>query len=168
MIASLNQSSSLSSFGAALIPATTSTARPSRDATEQQRRNLLLIDAQTSSAPLDDVPFAGDQIFTGLDAPARGRWGDLDIAEMKPELVRSGLCRRHGDGHRIIACYRFLDEANDLFVVDLSEPQIAGLQQRRIVPPCVVRTVAASDASYQTYFHARASTIAATTVNKPN
>src|SRR5262249_11343866 len=52
MIASLNQSSSLSSFGAALMPATTSTARPLRETAEQQRRILLLIDAQTNSAPL--------------------------------------------------------------------------------------------------------------------
>src|SRR5215472_1311938 len=40
MIASLNQSSSLSSFGAALMPATTSTARPLRETAEQQRRIL--------------------------------------------------------------------------------------------------------------------------------
>src|SRR6516165_651126 len=52
MIASLNQSSSLSSFGAALMPATTSTARPLRETAEQQRRILLQIDAQTNSAPL--------------------------------------------------------------------------------------------------------------------
>src|SRR5215510_5360280 len=107
MIASLNQSSSLSSLGAALMSVTTSMARPSREAAEQQGGILLLIDAQTDTAPLEDVPFAGDQIFNGFDAPARGRWADLDIAEMKPELARSGL-QRHGDGHRIIACHRFL------------------------------------------------------------
>src|SRR5262245_50136803 len=54
---------------------------------------------------------------------------------MKPELPRSGLRQRHGDGHRIIACHRFLDETDDLVVIDLREAQIAGLQQRRIVPP---------------------------------
>src|SRR5262249_31419546 len=54
---------------------------------------------------------------------------------MKPELPRSSLCQRYGDGHRIIACYRFLDETDDLVVVNLGEAQIAGLQQRRIVPP---------------------------------
>src|SRR5262249_17438875 len=58
-----------------------------------------------------------------------------DIAEMKPELPRSDLRQRHGDGHRTIACYRFLDETDDLVVVNLGEAQIAGLQQRRIVPP---------------------------------
>src|SRR5215471_7495019 len=54
---------------------------------------------------------------------------------MKPELPQSTLCQRYGDGHRIVACYRLLDEADDLVVVDLGEAQIAGLQQRRIVPP---------------------------------
>src|SRR6516162_10382622 len=136
MIASLNQSSSLSSLGAALMSVTTSMARPSREAAEQQGGILLLIDAQTDAAPLEDVPFAGDQIFDGFDAPARGRWADLDIAEMKPELARPGLCQRHGDGHRIIACYRFLYETDDLVVVDLGEAQIAGLQER--VPPYAV------------------------------
>src|SRR6516225_5506957 len=122
-------------LGAALMSATTSTARPSREAAEQQGGILLLIDAQTNSAPLNDVPFAGDQIFNEFDVPARGRWTDLDIAEMKPELARPGLRQRHGDGHRIIACYRFLYETDDLVVIDLREAQIAGLQQRRIVAP---------------------------------
>src|SRR6516165_2118054 len=138
MIASLNQSSSLSSLGAALMSVATSMARPSREAAEQQGGILLLIDAQTDAAPLEDVPFAGDQIFDGFDVPARGRWADLDIAEMKPELARPGLCQRHGDGHRIIACYRFLYETDDLVVVDLGEAQIAGLQECRIVPPYAV------------------------------
>src|SRR6516165_11562226 len=100
MMASLNQSSSFSSLGAALMSATTSMAQSSREAAEQQGGVLLLIDAQTDSAPLEDVPFARDQIFNGFDAPARGRWTDLDIAEMKPELARSGLWERHSDGDR--------------------------------------------------------------------
>src|SRR5215831_9503766 len=57
---------------------------------------------------------------------------------MKPELPRSGLRQRHGDGHRIIACYRFLDETDDLVVIDLGEAQVADLQQRRIVAPYAV------------------------------
>src|SRR5262249_44905410 len=138
MIASLNQSSSLSSLGAALMSVTTSMARPSREAAEQQGGILLLIDAQTDTAPLEDVPFAGDQIFNGFDAPARGRWADLDIAEMKPELAWPGLCQRHGDGYRIIARHRFLYQTDDLVVVDLREAQIVGLQERRIVPPYAV------------------------------
>src|SRR5262245_40893788 len=135
MIASLNQSSSLSSFGAALMSVTTSMARPSREAAEQQGGIPLLIDAQTDAAPLEAVPFAADQIFNGFDAPAWARWTDRDIAEMKPELPQSALGQRYGDGHRIVARHRLLDEADDLVVVDLGEAQIAGLQQRRIVPP---------------------------------
>src|SRR6516225_4791454 len=138
MIASLNQSSSLSSLAAALMSVITSMARPSREAAEQQGGILLLIDAQTDAAPLEDVPFAGDQIFNGFDAAARSRWADLDIAEMKPELARSGLCQRHGDGHGVIACFRFLYETDDLAVVDLREAQTVGLQERRIVSPYAV------------------------------
>src|SRR5215510_88649 len=54
---------------------------------------------------------------------------------MKPEFPRSSLCQRHGDSHRVVARYRFLDETDDLVVIDLGEAQIAGLQQRRIVAP---------------------------------
>src|SRR5215475_2513290 len=54
---------------------------------------------------------------------------------MKPELPRFSLCQRYGDSHRIVPSYRFLDEANNVVVVDLGEAQITGLQQRRIVPP---------------------------------
>src|SRR5215472_1232940 len=57
---------------------------------------------------------------------------------MKPELARPGLCQRHGDGHRVIACYRFLYETDDLVVIDLGEAQSATLQERRIVPPYAV------------------------------
>src|SRR6266581_932870 len=152
MIASLNQSSSLSSLGAALMSATTSMAQPSREAAEQQGGVLLLIDAQTDSAPLEDVPFARDQIFNGFDPPARGRRTDFDIVEVKPELPRSGLCQRHGDGHRIVARYRFLDEADDVVVVDLRKAQIAGLQERRIVPPYPVE---ACDVVFDFFFSSR-------------
>src|SRR5262249_61568946 len=138
MIASLNQSSSLSSLAAAPMSVTTSMARPSREAAEQQGGILLLIDAQTDTAPLEDVPLAGDQIFDGFDAPARDRWADLDIAEMKPELARSDLSQPHGDGHRIIASHRFLYETDDIVVVVLLEAQIVGLLDRRIVPPYAV------------------------------
>src|SRR5260370_3604927 len=138
MIASLNQSSSLSSLGAALMSAITSMAQPSREAAEQRGGVLLLIDAQTDRAPLEDVPFARDQIFNEFDPPARGRRTDFDIAEMKPELPRSGLRQRHGDGHRIVPRHRFLDEADDLAVVALGEAQITSMQARRIVPPSAV------------------------------
>src|SRR5260370_32158021 len=138
MIASLNQSSSLSSLGAALMSAITSMAQPSREAAEQQGGVLLLIEAQTDSPPLEDVPFARDQIFNEFDPPARGRRTDFDIAEMKPELPRSGLRQRHGDGHRIVPRHRVLDEPDDLSVFDLGEAQITSLQDRRIIHPYAV------------------------------
>ena len=58
MIATLNQSSSLSSFGSTLMSATTSTARPSPETAEQEGGIVLLIDTQTNAAPLEAVPFA--------------------------------------------------------------------------------------------------------------
>src|SRR5258708_7537262 len=68
MIASLNQSSSLSSFGAALMSATVSMAQPSRETPEQQGGVLLLIDAQADPTPLEVVPFAHLQfIFVGVE-----------------------------------------------------------------------------------------------------
>ena len=39
---------------------------------------------------------------------------------------------RDRDRDRVVAVDRFLDEADDLVVVDLREAQIAGLQQRRV------------------------------------
>src|SRR5258708_33341303 len=103
MIASLNQSSSLSSFGSTLMSVTTSTALPSRETAEQQGGILLRIYAQTDATPLEDVPLAGDQIFNELDAPARAWRTDLDIAEMEPELPWSRPCQRHRDRHCIVA-----------------------------------------------------------------
>src|SRR5258707_12904149 len=106
MIASLNQSSSLSSLGAALMSAITSMPQPSREAAEHQGGVQLLIDAQPDSAPLEDVPFARDQIFNEFDPPARGRPTDFNIAEMKPELPQPGLRQRHCHGHRIVSRHR--------------------------------------------------------------
>src|SRR5258708_12772536 len=122
MIASLNQSSSLSSLGAALMSATTSMAQPSREAAEQQGGVLLLIDAQTDSAPLEDVPFPRDQVFNGFDASARGRRTDFDIAEMKPELPRSGLRQRHPDHPPIVPPHPFLAHPHNLPPPALAEP----------------------------------------------
>src|SRR5258707_13708033 len=124
MIASLNQSSSLSSLGAALMSAITSMAQPSREAAEQQGGVLLLIDAQTDSAALEDVPFARDQVFNEFDPPARGRRTGFDIAEIKRELAPSGLRDRHGAGHSIVPRHRFLDEADDPPLPASAEAQI--------------------------------------------
>src|SRR4030095_1206380 len=50
MIASLNHSSSASSLGSALMSGATFTVRPSRQATEEHGRVLLLIDPQANAA----------------------------------------------------------------------------------------------------------------------
>src|SRR6266508_281321 len=113
----------------------TFTTRPSRQAAKQQRRILLLVDAQAGSAPFEDVPLAGDQVFDCLDALPQVPSTDLDVAEMEPELARARIRQRHRDRHRVGAVARLLDEADDALVVDLREAQLAGLQQSRIAPP---------------------------------
>ena len=47
------------------------------------------------------VAFPGDEIFDGLDADDGCRRADVDVAEMEPELARSSLAQRHGDGHAL-------------------------------------------------------------------
>src|SRR5262249_62143608 len=86
-------------------------------------------------APLDRVPLAGTEILPRRDLPARALRADLGIAEMEPELPRAGAaeCDRHRNG--IAARRRFLDEADDLVVIDEGEAQIAGLQQRGVGAP---------------------------------
>jgi hypothetical protein len=61
----------------------------------------------------------------------RLRRTDLDLAEVEPEL-RGPRRQRDGDRDRVVAIDGFLDEADDLAVVDLREAQIAGLLQRRV------------------------------------
>src|SRR5215831_9461892 len=139
-MASLNHSSSVSSLGSALMSATTSTTRPLREAAEQQCRILLLIDAQPNPAPFEDVPLASDQVFDKFYASAPARRTDLDIAKMKPELAWSGPRQRHGNGDRIVAGHRFLNEADHLAVVDLGKTQIVGLQQGSVVPAYLIET----------------------------
>src|SRR5262245_9939543 len=135
-MASLNQSSSPSSLASALTSGrTTFTTAPSGETAKQQGRVLLLVDAQAHAAPFENVAFAGDQVFDLLHAPARVRRADLDLAKMEPELTRRSLGQRHSDRDRIVVGGRFLDVADDIAVVDLGEPQIAGLQQGRIASP---------------------------------
>jgi hypothetical protein len=64
---------------------------PLRQATEEQGRVLLRIDAQAHAAPFHDVALARDQVLDRLDAPARARRSDLDVADMEPELARAGF-----------------------------------------------------------------------------
>src|SRR5437016_8187163 len=100
MIASLNHSSSASSLGSALMSGATFTVRPSRQATEEHSRVLLLIDAQASAAPLDRVLLAGDQVLNGFDAALRTRRADFDVTEMEPKLPRALPRQSDRDCHR--------------------------------------------------------------------
>ena len=72
------------------------------------------------------------EILDGRDAAARARGADLDLAEMEPELARPGPAQRDRYRHRIVAGGRFLDEADDLGVVEAGEAQVVGLLQRRV------------------------------------
>src|SRR3954454_7811410 len=132
MMASLNHSSSPSSSCSTLISdCKFKSLSSSRQAPKEQSRVLLRIDAQPHAAPLDHVPFAGNQVFDRANALACIRRPDENISEMQPELMlRLGQCDRHRD--RIVARYRLLHEADDLCVIDLRKAEIAGLQERGV------------------------------------
>src|SRR6476619_5307073 len=139
MIASLNQSSSLSSWVATLMSGATLTVQPSREAAKQQGGVAVLIDTQPDAAPFERIPLAGDQVFDRFDATLVVRRADLELAEMKPEFSWSSFrqCHRHSD--RIIAPHRFLDKSDHFAVVDLREAQVAGLQQSRVAFPYSIK-----------------------------
>src|SRR3954447_15269894 len=121
MIASLNQSSSLSTWGSTLISGATFTVRPSREAAKQQGGVAVLIDTQPDAAPFERMPLAGDQVFDRFDATSVVRRADLEFSKMNPEFSRSSFrqCHRHSD--RIIASRRLLDKSDHFAVVDLRE-----------------------------------------------
>src|SRR4030081_799097 len=121
MIASLNQSSSLSTWASTLISGTTFTVRPSREAAKQQGGVLVLIDTQSDAAPFEHMLLAGDQIFDRFDATPVVRRADLELPEMKPEFPWSSFCQCHRHSDCIMASYRFLDKPDHFTVVDLRE-----------------------------------------------
>src|SRR5262249_53259396 len=107
---------------------------------EHERGIILRVDAQPDAAPFEDVAFTGQEIFYRRDGATLVRRPDLDPAEVEPELARADVAQCHRRRHRIRAVNAVLDVANDLVVIDLREPQIAGLQQRRIALPKLVET----------------------------
>src|SRR3954454_13819507 len=139
MIACLNQSESLSTWGSTLMSGATFTVRPSRDAAKQQGGVAVLIDTQPDAAPFERVPLAGDQVLDRFDAMPVIRRADLELAEMKPELSWSSFCQCHRHGDRILALHRFLDKSDYFAVVDLREAQVAGLQQSRVSFPYPIK-----------------------------
>src|SRR6266436_6966228 len=135
MMASLNQSSSPSSFASVLNSGAMFTTRPSsREAAEDESGVLIRVGAQPDPAPVEGVALAGHQVFDGADAAACARGADLDVAEMEPKLPRR-LRQCHRNRHGVVARNRFLDETDDLAVVDRGETQVAGLQQGGIALP---------------------------------
>src|ERR1700682_4530350 len=107
--------------------------RPSRQTAKQHGGIAHRIDAQTNAAPLDGIAFAGDQIFQRGDRAAIAGHADLDVAEREPEFVY--LAReRDRDDNAVGLIDRFLDEADDVTVIDRNKAQIACLLQRRVFP----------------------------------
>src|SRR3954453_17095930 len=102
MMASLNQSSSPSSFDSILVSVTASMIRPrSGVATEQQCGILAWINSQPYAAPFDRMALPGRQVFDGANAAPLGGGTDFDIAEMKPDFARPLLRQRDGDRNGI-------------------------------------------------------------------
>src|SRR4051812_20574876 len=139
MIASLNQSSSLSTWGSTLMSGATFTVRLSREAAKQQGGVTVLIDTQPDAAPFERVPLAGDQVLDRFYAMPVIRRADLELAEMKPEFSWSSFCQCHRHSDRIIALHRFLDKSDHFAVVDLREAQVVDLQQSRVSFPYPIK-----------------------------
>src|SRR5258705_4448610 len=132
-MASLYQSSSPARLVSALMSVNRFMA--SRQATEEERRILVRLDAKPHATPFQDVLLAGDEVLDRAHAAAPRSRPDLDIAEMEPELPRAAAVQGNGHRNGVVAGGRFLHEADDIVVVDLRETQVAGLLQRRVALP---------------------------------
>src|SRR5262249_57052428 len=140
MIASLNQSSSISSLGSTLLSSLGSTlisaaamfTTRSCKAAKDECGIAFWLDPQAHPTPFDSMALSGNQIFKCLDPMARAGRPDLDLAEMKPELAWALFRERHRDRHGIILGDRLFHVADDPAIVDLRKPQVARLQQRGV------------------------------------
>src|SRR6185312_12606826 len=138
MTASLYQSSSLSrTAGADNSSASMDGIRfmtvPSRQAAKEQSGIAHRVYPEPNAAPFERISLAGDQVFNGGDVAALAGDTDLNVAERKPESVRVA---RQSDGarHAVGLIDRFLDEADDVAVIDRNETEIAGLLQGGVGP----------------------------------
>src|ERR1700730_19015477 len=111
--------------------------RPSRQAAKEQSGIAHRIDPEPEAAPLDGVALAGDQVLDRGDVSAIAGHADLDIAEREPEFVHVAR-QRYRDDDAVGLIDRFLDEADDVTVIDRNEAQLACLLQRRVCPPGAV------------------------------
>ncbi len=82
---------------------------------------------------LDRIAFAGHQVFHRGDVAAIVGHADLDIAQRRPEFMDVARQRDGGDD-AVGLVDRFLDEGDDVGVLDWEKMQIAGLLQRRVLP----------------------------------
>src|SRR4051794_13589376 len=112
MIASLNQRPSSAWSNAISKSGRTFIGVYSRIAAEYEDR-LGGIDAQADSAPLEHVPFTGDEVLDHAHAAAGVLRADLLGAEMQPELLRPGG-ERDRAGDRVVIVLRFFQEAGDV------------------------------------------------------
>src|SRR4051812_31667072 len=102
MIASLNQSSSLSTWGSTLMSGATFTVQPSREAAKQHGGGAVLIDGEPDAPRFERRPPPGDQVLERFDAPPGGGRADLEHAERKPESPWSSFFQSHRHSDRII------------------------------------------------------------------
>src|SRR5258707_14414680 len=103
--------------------------RPSRQAAKEQSGITDRVDPQVNAAPLDRGSFAGDQILNGGDMTAFAAAPDLNVDERKPELMYVAR-QRDGSDYRVGHIDRFLDEADNIAIIDRNKAQLAGLLQR--------------------------------------
>ena len=97
---------------------------PPQDSSGTKRRVVAGSIRRRVAAPLEQPALAVRDV---LDGPSRtGSPTDFVVSEMQPEFLRvAGKCDRAGD--RIAAFGRFLQEADDVFIVDLEKPKVGGL-----------------------------------------
>ena len=69
------------------------------------------------------VAFAGEEVLDRGDVAAVAGHADLDIAERKPEFMHVAR-QRDRDDHAVGLIDQFLDEADDIAVIDRKEAQI--------------------------------------------
>src|SRR5687768_982119 len=101
MMASLYQSPSPARLVSALM--SVRTFMVSQQATEQQRRILVGLDAKPHATPFDHVLLAGDKVLDRAHTPAAALRADLDFSEVEPELARATAVQRDGNSDRVIA-----------------------------------------------------------------
>src|SRR6266478_7665101 len=113
----------------------------SRQAAKQKGGIARRIDPQSNAAPFDGIALAGDQVLNRGDVAAIAARPELDVAKRKPEFVHLAR-QRDCDGDGVGLVDRFLDEADDISIIDRQEAQLTCLLQRRV---CLAGAVEIAD-----------------------